>query len=113
MAYERRDDLKYMKRPPTHPGEMLREEYLPEYGLSVSDLACHLGVSRQTINELIHERRSMTPNIALRLQNLFGTPAEMWMDLQQKLDLWQSMNKYRKEIEAVRPIALRPTRAAI
>ena len=49
---------KNMTRRPTHPGEMLREEYMPDYNLSVSELANKIGVSRQTVNELVHERRA-------------------------------------------------------
>lgn len=106
MGFERREDEKYMKRSPVHPGEMLREEFMRDYNMSVSELASCLGVSRQTINELVHERRSVTPNIALRLQNLFGTSAETWMNMQQKYDLWQFRNAHRKEIDSVKPIAM-------
>ena len=61
-----------MKRKPTHPGEMLREDFLPDYGLSVSGLAADLGVSRQSVNELLRERRAVSPEMALRLARLFG-----------------------------------------
>ena len=61
-----------MKRKPTHPGEMLREDYLPDYDLTVSNLAEALGVSRQSINELLRERRAVSPEMALRLGRLFG-----------------------------------------
>ena len=57
---------------PTHPGEMLREDFLPDYDLSVSSFAKALGVSRQTVNELLRERRSVSPEMALRLSRLFG-----------------------------------------
>ncbi|WP_206214166.1 HigA family addiction module antitoxin [Adlercreutzia sp. ZJ304] len=106
MSYARRDDMKYMKRRPTHPGEMLREEFMSEYGLSVAELANRLGVSRQTVNELVHERRAISPNMALRLQNLFGMDAAVWMEMQQKLDLWESMIQYRSEIDAIKPMKL-------
>ena len=61
---------------PAHPGEMLREDFLPDYGLSVSGLAKALGVSRQTVNELLRERRSVSPEMALRLSRLFGNSSE-------------------------------------
>ncbi|MGE6608806.1 HigA family addiction module antitoxin [Halomonas sp. NPDC076908] len=60
-----------MQRKPTHPGEMLREDFLPDYGLTVSGLAEALGVSRQSVNELLRERRAVSPEMALRLARLF------------------------------------------
>ena len=64
-----------MRRRPTHPGEMLREDFLPDYGLTVASLADALGVSRQTVNELLRERRALSPEMALRLSRLFGNYA--------------------------------------
>ena len=61
-----------IKRRPTHPGEILREDFLPDYGLTVSKLAEAIGVSRQSINEILRERRSVSPEIALRLGRLLG-----------------------------------------
>ena len=69
-----------MRRRPTHPGEMLREDFLPDYGLTVAGLADALGVSRQTVNELLRERRALSPEMALRLvppvRQLAGVLAE-------------------------------------
>ena len=59
---------------PVHPGEMLREDFLPEYGLTVSRLAAAIGVSRQTVNEVLRERRAVSPEMALRLSRLSGIP---------------------------------------
>jgi addiction module HigA family antidote len=67
---------------PTHPGEMLREDFMPDYGLSVSSLAKVLGVSRQTVNELLRGRRAVNPEMALRLSRLFGNTAEFWLNAQ-------------------------------
>jgi addiction module HigA family antidote len=61
-----------MNRRPTHPGEMLREDFLPDYELTVAGLAEAVGVSRQSINELLRERRAVSPDMALRLARLFG-----------------------------------------
>ena len=58
---------------PVHPREMLREDFLPDYELSVTSLARALRVSRQTVNELLRERRAVSPQMALRLARLFGT----------------------------------------
>ena len=62
-----------MRRRPTHPGEMLREDFLPDYGLTVAGLAEALGVSRQTVNELLRERRALSPEMALRLSRCSAT----------------------------------------
>ena len=67
-----------LERAPTHPGVFLREDFLPDYGLTVSGLASALGVSRQTVNELLRERRAVSPEMALRLSKLFGTSPEFW-----------------------------------
>ena len=75
---------------PIHPGEILREDFLPEYGLSVSALADAAGVSRQSINELLRERRALTPEMALRLGKLFATSPEFWLTLQRNVDLWDA-----------------------
>ncbi len=69
-----------IKRRPSHPGEMLREDFLPDYGLTVSGLADAIGVSRQTVNELLRERRSVSPEMALRLSRLFGNSPEFWLN---------------------------------
>lgn len=65
-----------MKRRPTHPGEILREDFVPDYDLTVTGLATALGVSRQTVNELLRERRAVSPEMALRLSCLFGNSPE-------------------------------------
>ncbi len=89
---------------PTHPGEMLREDFLRDYGLTVSSLAMILGVSRQTINELIKERRSVSPLMALRLSRLFGNSAEFWLKAQRARDLWEQERLYRKELSEITPL---------
>jgi antitoxin HigA-1 len=64
----------------THPGEMLREDFIPDYGLTVASLAEAVGVSRQSINELLRARRGVRPEMALRLGHLFGNSPEFWMN---------------------------------
>lgn len=91
------------KRPP-HPGEFLREDYLPECGLSVAAFAQKLGVSKQTANELVRERRAVSPDMALRLGRLFGTSAQYWLNLQRNVDLWDSLELNRDAIENVEPL---------
>ena len=75
-----------MQRRPTHPGEMLREDFLPDYGLTAAALASAIGVSRQTVNKLLRERRPVSPEMALRLGKLFGNSPEFWLNAQRALD---------------------------
>lgn len=89
---------------PTHPGEMLREDFLPDYGLTVAGLAKALGVSRQTINELLRERRAVSPEMALRLSRLFGNSAEFWLNAQQAVDLWDAERAIGGEVERIAPL---------
>lgn len=93
-----------MKRKPTHPGEMLREDFLPDYDLSVSGLAEALGVSRQSMNELLRERRAVSPEMALRLGRLFGNSPEFWLNAQRALDLWQAAETIKQEVARIRPL---------
>ena len=87
--------------PPTHPGEMLREDFMPDYGLNVTSLATALGVSRQTANELIHCRRSVSPVMALRLSRLFGNSSAFWLNAQSNFDLWHAERRHSKELKNV------------
>ena len=93
-----------MKRGPTHPGEMIREDFLPDYDLTVSSLAQALGVSRQSINELLRERRAVSPEMALRLGRLFGNSPEFWLNAQRALDLWRAAETLKQEVARIRPL---------
>lgn len=93
-----------MKRRPTHPGEMLREDFLPDYGLSVSGLADALGVSRQSVNELLRERRAVSPEMALRLGRLFGNSPEFWLNAQRVVDLWNAAEAIKKDVARIKPL---------
>lgn len=90
--------------PPTHPGEMLREDFMPDYGLTTTSLAKALGVTRQTINELLRNRRSVTPVMALRLSRLFGNSPEFWLNAQHSFDLWESEKNFQKELNQIHPL---------
>lgn len=78
-------------RPPTHPGEMLLEEFLKPLGVSQSAFAIRLGVSFPRLNEIIRGKRSVTPDTALRLAQVLGMSADFWLGLQQDWDLWHAM----------------------
>lgn len=95
-----------LKRRPTHPGEMLREDFLPDYGLTVSTLAEAIGVSRQSINEILRERRSVSPEMALRLARLFGNSPEFWLNAQRAVDLWEAAQVIDNEVARIQPLVV-------
>jgi len=82
------DTLRNKKRAPSHPGTLLREVVLPELGITQGEFADLLGVSRRTVSELLHERRPVTPDMAIRLGKLLGNGAGLWLRMQQSLDVW-------------------------
>lgn len=98
------EDMIVVSRPPIHPGEFLREEYMPELKLSVADLAKRLGVTRQTVNDIVREKRNLSADMCLRLGRLFGTTPQFWMNMQAKVDLWNAMELHTKEVEAIEPL---------
>ena len=94
-----------INRRPTHPGEMLREDFLPDYGLTISELAKAIGVSRQSVNELVRERRAASPDMALRLSRLFGNTAEFWLNAQRAVDLWDTAQVIKKDVSLIKPLS--------
>jgi addiction module HigA family antidote len=90
---------------PTHPGEMLREDFLPDYGLTTASLAGALGVSRQTVNEILRERRSVSPEMALRLSRLFRNTPEFWLNAQRAVDLWDAERQVAHAIRRIKPLS--------
>ena len=94
-----------MHGPPTHPGEMLLEEFLKPMGLSQVQLAEKMGVSYPRVNELIHGKRGVTPDTALRLEQLFGMEAQFWLNLQLAWDLFEVKHSSAgKEIQKLKPL---------
>ena len=91
-------------RRPSHPGTMLREDFLPEFGLTVSRLAVAIGVSRQSVNELLRGRRAVTPAMALRLSKLFGNSPEFWLNAQRAVDLWDAARAIKDEVASIRTL---------
>ncbi len=79
-------------RSPTHPGEMLAEEFMVPYGLTQVELAALIGIPFQRIHLVINGKRAVTPDTALRLSKLFGTSPEFWLDLQQGWDLYHALH---------------------
>ena len=92
-------------RPPTHPGEMLLEEFLKPLGITQSAFAIRLGVSFPRLNEVINAKRSVTPDTALRLARVTGMSADFWLGLQQDWDLWHALRSEKAEdIARLEPI---------
>jgi len=93
--------------PPMHPGELLREDVLPALGRPKTEIARLLGISRQTLYDILAEKQPVTPGMALRLGKLFGNGPTLWLNLQRRYDIWQAERELESEIEAM------PTLAAI
>ena len=87
--------------PPMHPGELLREEVLPAIGRSKTEIAQLLGVSRQTLYDILAERQPVTPAMALRLGKLCGNGPRLWLNLQQQYDLAEAEHKLEGALEAI------------
>ncbi len=85
--------MRVRKRPPTHPGGILKRHYLDLLGLSISEFSQKLGVSRKTLSKITNEHGSVTPDMALRLSKALDTTPELWLNLQQNYDLWHASKK--------------------
>ncbi|HEU0168099.1 MAG TPA: HigA family addiction module antitoxin [Chloroflexota bacterium] len=83
-------------RPPTHPGEMLLEEFLKPLGLTQADAARRMGITTNRMNELVRGKRGVTADTALRLARLLGTSPEIWLDLQGRWDLYHAAKRLQK-----------------
>lgn len=91
-------------RPPTHPGEMLLEEFLNPMGLTQQELAHGIHVPYQRVNEIVNERRGVTPSTALRLAKFFGTSADFWMNLQLRWELYHAQKSEAEALEEIQPL---------
>lgn len=89
-------DVRRMRRPPTHPGEVLLEEFLVPLGLTQAEAARRMGVSTNRLNELVRAKRGVTAETALRLAQLLGTSPEFWLNLQMTFDLWHALQAERR-----------------
>ena len=83
---------------------MLREDFLADCELSASALAQALGVSRQSVNELLRERRAVSPEMALRLARLFGNSPEFWLNAQRAVDLWDAAQSIKEVVARIKPL---------
>jgi len=97
--------------PPPHPGEVLKEDVLPEFGMTVEAFARHLGVKRASISELVNEKRSVSQDMAVRLGKALRTGTRYWLALQLQYDLWR-LERDRAPKISVAPLPLPDNNAA-
>jgi addiction module HigA family antidote len=86
---------------PMHPGELLREDILPALGKNKTEIASLLGISRQTLYDILDEKQPVTPAMALRLGKLCGNGPRLWINLQRTYDLWKAEKEIGKEVEKI------------
>ena len=91
-------------RAPTHPGEMLLEEFLNPMGLTQRELSAGIRVPYQRVNEIVRGKRGITPSTALRLSRYFGNTPDFWMNLQLGWDLYQAQAAEQEELEKIQPV---------
>lgn len=89
---------------PTHPGEILREDVLPSLDITKTEIARRLGISRQSLYDVLAERQPVTPSMALRLGKLFGNSAQSWVNLQRDYDLSVLADVMSDELAAIETI---------
>ena len=92
-------------REPTHPGDMLLNEFLAPLGMTQRELANAIHVPYQRVNEVVRGRRGVTPSTALRLSRLFGTSPDFWLSLQLRWDLYHAQHAEADQLERIRPLA--------
>lgn len=92
-------------REPTHPGEVLLEEFLRPMNITQRELAQAVHVPYQRINEIINQRRGITPSTALRLARFFGVSEDFWLNLQLRWDLYRAKRNEAKELSKIKPFA--------
>ena len=95
--------MKKMKRQPTHPGTILREDYLVPLEITITDMAAMLGVSRKTLSKILNGNGGISPEMALRLSRAFRTTPDFWLNPQKNYDLWNA-EKDSSAWKSVRPI---------
>lgn len=90
-----------VKMAPAHPGELLRETVIPEIGISMSDFARRIGVSRQTVYRILSESHGITPEMALRIGKFIGNGPDLWLRMQQTYDLWEAAQALDGELSHI------------
>ena len=103
--------LRNPNRRPTHPGAILREDILPQLHITQSVFADHLGVSRLTVSEILHEKRGVSAEMAVRIAKVIGGTPESWLHMQEAVDLWEVEQKFKNN-PAIAPTVRKPLLAA-
>lgn len=98
--------LRNSNRKPTHPGAILREDVLPALNITQAVFASYLGVSRLTVSEVLHEKRGVTAEMAVRISRVIGGTPQSWLHMQEAVDIWEVEQKFRHN-PAIAPTALR------
>lgn len=98
--------MKKISRKPTHPGKIIKEDYLVPLSVTITELSSILGVSRKTLSKIINEHGSITPDMALRLSRAFDTTPVFWLNLQKNYDLWHAEHKSKEWLQ-VKPFSPR------
>jgi addiction module HigA family antidote len=92
--------LRNVNRRPTHPGEILREDVLPALGVTQAVFASHLGVSRLTVSEILHEKRGVSAEMAVRIARVIGGTPQSWLHMQEAVDIWEVEQKFQENPES-------------
>ena len=93
-----------IERKPTHPGEILKAEFLDAFGLTQVELAKALNTTFRTINEIINAKRSVSPEMALKLSKYFGTSVELWLNLQNQYDIYKVIQRKKDILKEIQPL---------
>ena len=94
-----------VNRPPVHPGEILREDVLPDLGLSISEAARRLGISRQQLHRILACTHPITTEMALRIGKFAGNGPALWLRMQQTYDLWYAEQRMKNELSKIETVA--------
>lgn len=92
-----------LKRQPTHPGVILKEEFISPLGLTQVEVADRLKTTFRTVNEILNGKRNVSPDMAIRLSRFFGTSEELWLNLQDQYDLYKAREKNKDVLSGIRP----------
>ncbi|MBC3788644.1 HigA family addiction module antitoxin [Spirosoma utsteinense] len=83
---------------PVHPGEILREEYIQERGLTITEVAKGLGIARVNLSAIVNERAGISPELAVKLSEAFGNTSQFWVNLQKNYELWHAERKVNRSV---------------
>jgi len=108
-AFERVLDVTQLAVCPSHPGEILKEFYLSELAISITDFAKDIGVSRKAISAIVNGHKSVTPEMAMRFAKAMKTTPQLWLNLQANYDLWHLAHEKKEIFSKIKPVAFAVT----